>query len=423
MKKTTLENWLAKKICVEKLSKENLREYQLNQIKNTVEYAKAKSSFYKDLFHDIDTTNFSWEKFVNIPFSDSQNLKEQGSKMLCVTQDDIYRIVTLSTSGTTDKPKRVYFTKADQELTIDFFCNGMQNITTANENFLILLPTKTPGCVGDLLRQGIERFGVIAHPYSVPTDFEHTLNYMIENQITGVLANPEHLLALAELADMKGIKHQLNSVLMATDYIAESLKKRIAEVFGCTVFQHYGMTEMGLLGGVSCSAKKGYHTCEGDLYIEIIDPKTGKNLPDGSWGEIVFTTLTREAMPFIRYRTGDSGRFLVEPCACGTIMRTLDKVSHRLDGNNFNITDFDEAIFAIKGIFNYDIQIDKEKQIISINAYILNDHSDYINQVIKAVKPIAQGYNVKAKTTIGFNSGHYQLRKRKIDYVLCSRRN
>ncbi len=98
------------------------------------------------------------------------------------------------------------------------------------------------------------------------------------------------------------------------------------------MFNHYGMTEMGLGGGVDCRALTGYHLREADLYFEIVDPVDGRPLPDGEPGEVVFTTLTRRGMPLIRYRTGDLARFLPGSCPCGTVLRRLDHVQGRLAG-------------------------------------------------------------------------------------------
>jgi phenylacetate-coenzyme A ligase PaaK-like adenylate-forming protein len=95
------------------------------------------------------------------------------------------------------------------------------------------------------------------------------------------------------------------------------------------VYEHYGMTEMGLGGAMACEKRDGYHPREADLLFEIIDPCTGEVLPEGEYGEIVFTTLTRQAMPFIRYRTGDFSRWLPGLCGCGSILKRLDKVGDR----------------------------------------------------------------------------------------------
>ena len=92
---------------------------------------------------------------------------------------------------------------------------------------------------------------------------------------------------------------------------------------------HYGMTETGLGGAVSCSSHAGYHIREADLYFEIIDPETGQRQPDGKRGEIVFTTLNRRGMPLIRYRSGDISQILVQKCPCGSIIRRFGNIEDR----------------------------------------------------------------------------------------------
>ena len=134
--------------------------------------------------------------------------------------------------------------------------------------------------------------------------------------------------------------------------------------WGCPVFEHYGMTEMGLGGGVQCSAHKGYHLREADLLFEIIDPRTGQPVPDGETGEVVFTTLTRKAMPLIRYRTGDLARFIPGPCPCGTLLKRLDRIQGRLTGavvldkgHQLSIPDLDDVVFSVRGILDYQAEV------------------------------------------------------------------
>jgi phenylacetate-coenzyme A ligase PaaK-like adenylate-forming protein len=120
---------------------------------------------------------------------------------------------------------------------------------------------------------------------------------------------------------------------------------------------------MGLGGGVECEAQQGYHLCEADLLFEIIDPDTEKPMPDGEYGEVVFTTLTRRGMPLIRYRTGDVSRFILEPCACRTQLKTLERITHRLDGrvpigpHSLTMADLDAALFAIAGVLNFTVTL------------------------------------------------------------------
>jgi phenylacetate-coenzyme A ligase PaaK-like adenylate-forming protein len=134
------------------------------------------------------------------------------------------------------------------------------------------------------------------------------------------------------------------------------------------VFKHYGMTEMGLGGGVECSARKGYHLREADLLVEIVDPSSGLPLSDGNTGEVVFTTLTRDGMPLIRYRTGDIAAFRLDSCACATVLKTLGRIRGRRNamlkmtrhGRRFFIGDLDEKIFSVDGVIDYRGWIDRQ---------------------------------------------------------------
>ena len=139
------------------------------------------------------------------------------------------------------------------------------------------------------------------------------------------------MLALARWPEPDKPPLRLKSVLLSADCAARSLVRTIEASWRCRVFDHYGMTEMGLGGGIDCRARAGYHLRENDLYFEVVDPATGRPVPEGESGEVVFTTLNRLGMPLIRYRTGDISRFLPEPCSCGSGLRRLDYIGGRAD--------------------------------------------------------------------------------------------
>ena len=114
---------------------------------------------------------------------------------------------------------------------------------------------------------------------------------------------------------------------------------------------------MGLGGGVECQARRGYHLREADLLFEVVDPATGRPLPEGETGEVVFTTLTRRGMPLIRYRTGDLSHFIPGPCPCGAALRTLARVEGRIANRVaigaygvLTLAELDEALFAVSGV-------------------------------------------------------------------------
>jgi phenylacetate-coenzyme A ligase PaaK-like adenylate-forming protein len=127
------------------------------------------------------------------------------------------------------------------------------------------------------------------------------------------------------------------------------------------VFNHYGMTETGLGGGVECEARRGYHLREADLYVEVVEPNGTRPMPDGERGEVVVTTLTRTGMPLIRYRTGDLSRFIPGPCPCGTDLRTLERITGRAagvvrtaTGAGLSLAELDEVLFGLPGVLDFD---------------------------------------------------------------------
>ena len=224
---------------------------------------------------------------------------------------------------------------------MDFFENGMQLMADSSDKILILMPAKVPGSIGKLLAEGLRNFGAEAIEYGLPKMSPYRADEENENEavklielinaegVTGVVALPTHMMMLAEYNESKGIDCQLKWALLSAEYVADEAAEKIAKAFGCKIYEHYGMTEMGLGCAVSCGQATGYHVRESDLYIEIIDPESGKAVKDGEMGEIVFTTLTRKGMPFIRYRTGDYSRWIPEGCGCGSMLKRLDKVGPR----------------------------------------------------------------------------------------------
>jgi phenylacetate-coenzyme A ligase PaaK-like adenylate-forming protein len=123
---------------------------------------------------------------------------------------------------------------------------------------------------------------------------------------------------------------------------------------------------MGFGGGVECEALAGYHLREADLYFEVVDHKTGETCPDGSMGEVVFTTLTRQGMPLIRYRTGDIALMITRPCPCGSVLKRMDYVRGRWNGLvrldtdcTLSVYEMDEALFRLPGLLDYRATVSK----------------------------------------------------------------
>jgi phenylacetate-coenzyme A ligase PaaK-like adenylate-forming protein len=393
---TPLESWITQKIGAPErgLSHDNLGYYQLKQINNILPYVKKNSRYYRDTLHGYPDRVSSFEEFAHFPFTTEDVLRDSPEKLICVSQKDIARVVTFNTSGTTGKSKRCFFTPDDLELTVDFFGVGMSTLVGVGDRVLILLPDKTPNSVGDLLFQGLERFGACPFKHSPVHDLDETLRCICQNQINCLVGVPTQVLALARYQQTKAKEYpvKMKSILLSTDYVPNSISSAIESAWNCPVFNHYGMTEMGLGGGVFCEGRYGYHLREADMYFEIIDPVTGLNLPDGQAGELVFTTLTRKGMPLIRYRTGDITRFLPDPCPCGSTLRSQEKITGRVQqkfqigGRDYLISDIDEALFPYPGLINYQLSIVHNLQVDELNfkLYTLNQTENSIKEDIAA---------------------------------------
>lgn len=362
MKITPLEKWIADKTGISgQLDQKGLREYQLEKFRETLAFVKNNSRFYKRHLAETDPAEIlNMEDITHLPMTSPEDIASDPEGFLCVSPREIGRIVTLGTSGTTGRPKRVFFTKEDQELTIDFFHHGMTQMADAKDIVMICMPGATEGSIGDLLSRGLARFECKSVIYGPIKDYEHALDTILREKITCIVGIPSQIAFVARLSEKVSLRPAVKSVLLSADYVPLSVVKAIENTWGATVYEHYGMTETGLGGGVACDAREGYHLREADLLFEVVDPKKGLQVRDGEYGEVVFSTLSRRGMPLIRYRTGDRARFLTKTCPCGTALQRLDRITGRLaepamlaDGNTLSITQLDEALYKEPSVLTY----------------------------------------------------------------------
>ena len=402
---TPLEGWTAARLgLVEKrLDRRLLESYQLEKLSATIRLAAANSPFYrKHLGRNAAEGLRTLADLTGLPFTDAADLRRYGSQMVCVSQSQINRVVTLDTSGTVGDPKRLWFTAEDQNLTVDFFQAGMSTLTRPGDRVLILLPGRRPGSVGALIVQALTGMGMTPLPYDWSGNLADAANFLQYERVDSVVGSPIQVLALARYsAERGGTLPCPRTVLLSTDYAPHSLIREVERIWNCRVFDHYGMTEMGLGGGVECEAHDGYHLRETDLFFEIVDPQTGERLPDGCEGEVVFSTLTRRGMPLIRYRTGDLSRFLPEPCGCGSVLKRLDRLGGRLDSilrlpaAELRIGEIAEAIFAVPGVIDYAVTAlpEKERLILEVAVWSLGSPATTqteVNEKLGRIRPLRE---------------------------------
>ncbi len=367
--KTPLDSWTGSKIRLEPgrtLTRKTLEAYQVKMLAQTIAYVREHSPFYRDFFSEMPKAPLSsLEELSAYPFTYPEDIKQDSMAFLCVSQDRVARAVTIESTGTTGRPKRLFFTDSDLELTVDFFHHGMSTLVSPGQKVLILMPGATLGSVGHLLKKGLARMDVEGVVHGPVRQEEDAVQDIIDQKIDTIVGIPVQVLGLARHEKSRTIPQgQIKSILLSTDYVPKAVVDTIENAWKCRVFQHYGMTEMGLGGAVECHAFCGYHPREADLLFEIVDPDTGQPLPEGEQGEVVFTTLTRTGMPLIRYRTGDIASFIPGPCPCGSILKRLSPVVGRKETavhigkkDLLLISDLDEIIFSIPNVKDYLAQV------------------------------------------------------------------
>jgi phenylacetate-coenzyme A ligase PaaK-like adenylate-forming protein len=365
------------------LSETELRELQLHRLNETLAWARQHCGFHKTRIPKSPLKSLA--ELHEIPLMDYTAFSRGMAALSGMGQDDISRIVTVLTSGTTGPPKSIAFSENEQEDIIAYLASGMRMLARSGETIMVLYPCERPGGLGQLICEGIARMPARAIPYGLPDrekGFAHLAQTCIDQQVQGLVGFPQHIFALARWCEYQGIELPLQAVLLSADNVVPCLKHEIARILKARVFAHYGTTEMGYGGAVECGHGNGLHVRETDLLFEVIDSSSGQVLPVGEWGELVFTTLDRKAMPFIRYRTGDITRLLPDVCPCGSILRRIDSVKARVDETTpISMYDLEETLFPLPGVLDFSAEWDATSATLTLRIHLLPGFSIYEDEL------------------------------------------
>jgi phenylacetate-CoA ligase len=336
MMRTPLEAWVKAKIGLpeaQELTVRALEEYQLEKLRGTLAVVKSNSPFYRRHLSAYSPDALqSLGDLAQWPLTTSDNLRRDPLAFLCVSQSTVERVVTLTTRSPAEAPKRLFFSAADLELAVDFFHQGFSTGVAPQQRMLVLMSCQTPNSVGDLLSRGLAR--IPSHPvrHGPLQSPQAVVASVLEHGIDCLVGIPSEMAMLAQYPGTAEIPAgQIRSIWLGTQNTQRSLAGDIERSWGCPVYQHYGAAEMCPGGGVQCAVRDGFHLREADLYIEIVDPRTAEPVTEGVFGEVVMTTLTREAMPLIRYRTGHGAAIMTAPCPCGSKLRRMTALRSRVD--------------------------------------------------------------------------------------------
>jgi len=268
----------------------------------------------------------------HIPLTDKGELHNgKPLELMAVPEERVVRIH--SSSGTTGKPILIPYTAADVAVWAQMMarCFALAGVTSRDRVQI------TPGyglwTAGIGFQAGVENLGAMAIPTGAGNT-EKQLEMMVDLQATALAATASYALFLGEEIERRGLKEKiaLRVGLIGSERWGEKMRRRIQELLGIDTFDIYGLTEIYGPGiGLDCPAHEGIHMWTDHLLLEIIDPATGKQLPPGATGELVITTLTKEGMPLLRYRTHDLTCLKTAACSCGAPYPMIERVLGRTD--------------------------------------------------------------------------------------------
>lgn len=362
-----------------------LNDTQLSQVDAQIKRLVKTDSYYGKKYRELGITDVkSQEAFEELPFSSKDDLRNAYPLGIqAVPDEEVVRIH--SSSGTTGKPVIIPYTAKDVDDWAIMFARCYETAGVTKKDRVHITPGYGLWTAGIGFQAGAEKLGAMVIPMG-PGNTDKQLQMMIDLESTVLTATSSYALLLAEEIDKRGLKDKihLKKGVFGSERWSEKKRKYIKEKLGIELYDIYGLTEIYGPGiGISCDAQNGMHYWDDYVYIEIIDPKTGKTLPDGEEGEIVITTLVKEGAPLIRFRTHDISRIIPGECPCGRKHPRLDIIKGRSDD-----------MFKVHGVNMFPSQVEELLALVDgvPSEYTINiAHDEPANKDIMLVTVEAEG--------------------------------
>ena len=333
-------------------SADRIREEQTRRLRAVVAQAR-KAPFYARI---LDEAGLSPEDIAcpedirRLPFTSKDDLRAPyPDRLCCVPRADLVRMHC--SSGTTGSPVAICYTRKDVEAWADLMARSMFAAGIRREDTFQNMSGYGLFTGGLGIHYGAERLGCMTIPAGAGNT-RRQIKLIKDFGVTAVHILPSYALHVARQIEEEGEDPRalpLRIALVGAEPYTEETRRRIESMLDLRVYNSFGMSEMNGPGvGIECEAQSGLHIWEDAYILEIIDPETGRTLPDGEVGELVMTTLTREGMPLLRYRTHDLTRIIPGDCACGRRHRRIDRILGRSDD-----------MFILKGVNIYPMQVEQ----------------------------------------------------------------
>ncbi len=337
-----------------------LRELQLERLRKVVQHSYDHVELFRRRMEErklVPADVRSLADIAKLPFMVKADLRDTYPfGLFAVPMSEVVRLH--ASSGTTGKPIVVGYTRSDLEVWMEVVKRAMASCGL-NRTDVIQVSYGYGLFTGGLgAHYGAEALGATVVPTS-GGNTKRQIMLMRDFGTTAICCTPSYFNFMIEQAAAEGIdmrKLPIKAGLFGAEPWTEEMRKRIEAASGINAYDIYGLSEIiGPGVGIECRCQKGMHIFEDHFYPEIINPETGEVLPDGEFGELVLTTLTKVAMPMIRYRTRDLTRIIAEPCECGRTLRRIERISSRSDdmfiirGVNVFPSQIETALLSIEG--------------------------------------------------------------------------
>lgn len=359
-----------------------LKELQLKRLKKLVHYIYDNNRFYHKKLKDANVKPADIKRLKDVeklPFLTKQDLREYYPfGLVCTSLDDIVEIH--ASSGTTGKPVVGSYTRNDVELwgevmARSLWANGVRKNDVLQNSYGYGLFTGAHG-----FEKGAQKIGAMVITIS-SGNTKRQINVMKDFGSTVLACTPSYSMYMAEVAEEMGFDPKKDFKLKIGCYGAEAwseeMRNNVEKRWGITAHEHYGLTEIIGPGVVSECKEKKLHVNADHFFTEVIDPDTGETLEPGEEGELVYTTLTKEAFPAIRFRTRDLAVYYEEKCQCGRTLPFQSRIKGRSDdmmkvkGVIVFPSQIEAALMKVEGISNnYQIVKTKKGDITSLSIEV-----------------------------------------------------
>ncbi|MET1124508.1 MAG: phenylacetate--CoA ligase [Archaeoglobaceae archaeon] len=319
----------------EVMPRKDLEELQLRRLRWVARYVYENVAFYRRAFREAGVHPDDVRKrddIAKLPFTTKHDLVDNYPfGLFAVPLDDVVRIHT--SSGTTGRPKVIGYTRKDLENWANLVARCLYMVGVRKHDVFQNIANYAFFTGGLGIHMGAEKIGATTIPSGVGNT-ERQIRCLLDFGVTAIHSTPSYALHLKEVAEDMGVIDRLKLRIgcFGAEPWSENTRKRLEDGFGIKAFDSYGLSEMNGPGvAFECEEQHGLHIWIDHYFVEIVDPETGEPVSEGEKGELVLTTLTKEAMPLIRYRTGDVTFILDDECSCGRTHPKIHRVLGRTD--------------------------------------------------------------------------------------------